>query len=87
MSDTLMQQGVDLMLYGMGSVVVFLTLLVIAMVLMSSGINRWFPEPEASLEPSRRKPSSAPRPSADKVDDKTLAVIKAAIEQHRARRR
>ena len=40
MSDTLMQQGVDLMLYGMGSVVVFLTLLVIAMVLMSGSISR-----------------------------------------------
>ncbi len=87
MSDTLMQQGVDLMLYGMGSVVVFLTLLVIAMVLMSGGINRWFPEPEVPLEPRNRKPSSANRPAAGKVDDKTLAAIKAAIEQHRARRR
>lgn len=86
MSDTLMQQGIDLMLYGMGSVVVFLTLLVIAMVLMSGSINRWFPEPEASLEPSRRKPSGSARPAGSKVDEKTLAAIKAAIEQHRARR-
>lgn len=87
MSDTLMQQGVDLMLYGMGSVVVFLTLLVIAMVLMSGSIKRWFPEPKAPLESNNRKPSNATRPKAGQVDDKTLAVIKAAIEQHRARRR
>lgn len=87
MSDTLMQQGVDLMLYGMGSVVVFLTLLVIAMVLMSGSINRWFPESQAPQEPRSRKPSSAARPAAGKVDDRTLAAIKAAIEQHRARRR
>ncbi len=88
MSDTLIQQGTDLMLFGMGSVLVFLTLLVIATVLMSGALNRWFPEAEPPVE-RKGRPSSAPAAgsSTGQVDKKKLAIIKAAIEQHRARRR
>lgn len=74
------------MLFGMGSVLVFLTLLVIATVLMCGALNRWFPEAEPPLERNSRS-SSAPGPSTGQVDKKKLAIIKAAIEQHRARRR
>ncbi|WP_027329652.1 OadG family protein [Marinimicrobium agarilyticum] len=86
MSDTLIQQGTDLMLFGMGSVLVFLTLLVIATVFMSGALNRWFPEAEPPVERKGRS-SSASASSAAQVDKKKLAIIKAAIEQHRARRR
>ncbi|MGD8174665.1 OadG family protein [Marinimicrobium sp. ARAG 43.8] len=83
MNETLLQQGLDLLLYGMGSVVVFLTLLVIATTLMSGGLSRWFPEREAPAD-SERRPKA--RRSSSDVDGKTLAIIRAAIEQHRARR-
>lgn len=86
MNDTLLQNGIDLMLYGMGSVLVFLALLALATVLMSSAVNRWFSEPEALPEagPKAARPNAKASP---KVDDNTMAAIKAAIEKHRARRR
>jgi len=87
MADTLMQQGTDLMLFGMGSVLVFLTMLVIAMVAMSALVRRWFAEP-APVPTNKQAPGTgqSSRP-ASQVSEKKLAIIKAAIEQHRARRR
>ena len=41
MPDTLMNQGLTLMLAGMGTVFVFLTILVIAMTLMASVLRRF----------------------------------------------
>lgn len=43
MESTLMNQGLELMLVGMGTVFVFLTLLVIAMSLMASVVARLAP--------------------------------------------
>lgn len=80
MQETIMQQGVDLMLFGMGTVFVFLTVLVIATTIMSSVVQRFFPEPEPVLP--------APKPAAPTgvTDPKLLAIIKAAIEQHRKKK-
>jgi len=78
MSANIMQQGIDLMLFGMGSVFVFLTLLVIAVNIMSAFIQKFLPvapEPEAS--PVRIA-------SAGVNDPKLIAIIKAAIDQHRS---
>lgn len=86
MSDTLMQQGTDLMLYGMGSVLVFLTLLVIATVAMSGMVRRWFPEPDPIPDGRPRRSGAGGNTSATEVDDKVLAAIKVAIKKHRARR-
>lgn len=86
MNDRLIQDGVDLMLFGMGSVLVFLTLLALAAVVMSSIVRRWFPEPEGLASAPTRAPGAASTKSA-KVDDNVMAAIKAAIEQHRAKRR
>ena len=80
MQETIMQQGVDLMLFGMGTVFVFLTVLVIATTIMSSVISRFFPEPEAPAVP---QPAMAP--AAGVNDPKLLAIIKAAVDQHRAK--
>lgn len=87
MNDTLMQQGTDLMLYGMGSVLVFLTLLVIATTLLTGLIRRWFPEPDPipSGRPARRA-GAGPRSASTEVDDRVLKAIKAAVAKHRARR-
>ena len=87
MADTLMQQGTDLMLFGMGSVLVFLTMLVIAMVAMSALVRRWFAEPEPAPTTDRARAPGQSSGPASQVSDETLVIIKAAIEQHRARRR
>jgi len=73
-----MQQGIDLMLFGMGTVFVFLTLLVLVTHLMSRLIGRWLPEIE---------PEKTARRAADEIDPHIVAVIQAAIDKHRARHR
>ena len=72
MADNLIGQGVELMLFGMGTVVVFLTLLVFITSGMSALVARFLPPPP---EPLARTAG---------VDAKTLAVISAAIHQHRS---
>ncbi|ACE83083.1 OadG family protein [Cellvibrio japonicus] len=78
MQDLLLEQGLELLVYGMGTVFVFLILLVYAVNLMSWIIATYFPEPEPQVAP-HPKPNIAQHP----VDETTLAVIKAAIRQHR----
>ena len=77
MDGNLISQGLELMLYGMGTVIVFLTMLVCATTLMSSLVLRFSPPEE---------PAPAPAPAADSPDATTLAVIAAAIHKHRSRR-
>jgi sodium pump decarboxylase gamma subunit len=43
-------QGIELLIFGMGTVVVFLSLLVFAVRLMSAAVLRWFPETPAPPE-------------------------------------
>ena len=74
---TLIEQGLDLMLYGMGTVFIFLTLLVIVTTLMSSIVQRWLPDDDFEI---------APPPSTNfGVDERVAAVIQAALEKHRCR--
>ncbi|WP_049721295.1 OadG family protein [Gilvimarinus polysaccharolyticus] len=82
MQNILLQQGMDLMIYGMGTVLVFLTLLVIATVIMSRFVTRFFPDPIVA-EPLR----SAPQAGRDVALDPAIrSAIEKAIELHRARR-
>lgn len=71
----LISSGVELMLVGMGIVYLFLTMLVIAINLMSSMVRRFFPD-----APIKTLPVPSVRPSADKV---TVAAITAAVHQYR----
>ena len=82
MEADLVQQGVDLMLFGMGTVFSFLTVLVVSTSLMSFLVQRFLPEPVVleSVSSSSRKSQRA----TQAVDARTLAVIKEAIAQHRA---
>lgn len=82
MDQVLMQQGVDLMLYGMGSVFGFLTLLVLATVLMSWIVRSLFPDPVDATAPSSGEAAETGQASADA---KILKVIQSALEQHRKR--
>lgn len=78
-SEPLFQQGLSLMMYGMGTVIVFLSVLVILTALMSRVLRRWFPE---DLKTSG---SAAGQDHGD-IDPHIVAVIQAAIDKHRSRR-
>ena len=77
MESTLIAQGLDLMLYGMGTVFTFLTLLVGITTLMSMVVNKLVVQAEA--------PAYAPAPvsTATNVEPRIAKVIQAAIDQHR----
>lgn len=78
MQDSLLQQGLDLTLYGMGIVFTFLLLLVIGTGIMSRIITRFLPEPEPAAPTIKNGNKNGPA-----NDARLRAVIKAAIEQHR----
>ena len=79
-SPDVLNEGFNLMLFGMGFVFTFLTLLVIATTFMSKMVLKFAPE-EA---PKPAAPAPAPA-QAGGLDDQTLvAVISAAIKEHRS---
>ena len=78
MDNNLIGEGIELMLYGMGTVVVFLTLLVFVTAGMSALVRRFFPLPP---EPAAVTTSIAAQPDAD---SKVMAVIAAALHRHRS---
>ncbi len=76
--STLMAQGVDMMLYGMGTVFSFLLVLVLAIAVMSRVLAKYAPEPESAVAIPEGGGGSG-------VDPLTAKIIKAAIDQHRKR--
>ena len=76
-SEIVVQQGLDLMLYGMGVVFVFLTLLVAVTATMSLIVQRWFPEDDQSR---------VPRTADTSIDTRIVAILQAAIDKHRNKR-
>ncbi len=83
MEMDLLLQGVDLMLFGMATVFVFLTVLVVVTVLMSRLVITYFPEDSPA---EKVAPGPAPMVASNAAIDSThLTVIKIAIEKHRAR--
>tara|TARA_R110000787_G_scaffold38998_21_gene97923 strand:- start:3267 stop:3500 length:234 start_codon:yes stop_codon:yes gene_type:complete len=77
MQESLIQQGVDMMLYGMGTVFIFLIVLVLAISLMSRLVAKF--SPAAPLVPVKAAETAEP------VDALTAKIIQAAIAKHRAR--
>jgi oxaloacetate decarboxylase (Na+ extruding) subunit gamma len=83
--DEIFMQGVELMIFGVGAVAIFLSLLVLVTSLTSSFLSRYFPE--------QREPSvlvetvcSAVLPAVRPGQPERVAVIAAAIQQHRKQR-
>lgn len=78
METNLVLEGFKFMGLGMGTVFVFLIIMIVSMNIMSIVIHRFFPEPE----PTAAVPSSAPT-SAKKDNNKLVAAITAAIKHHK----
>jgi oxaloacetate decarboxylase gamma subunit len=74
MDSQLISQGLDLMLYGMGTVFIFLTVLVAITTIMSATVNKITPE---QIEDAEIK---APQ---TQVETRIVKAIQAAINQHR----
>lgn len=75
----LLLEGVEIMLFGIGSVYIFLILLIVCIRLMSRLISRFDTAPAP-------RPTIASPVSEVAADADILAAIQAAIHQHRARR-
>lgn len=87
MQQDIVAQGVELLLFGMGTVVIFLAMLVLSTTAMSRFIGRYFPEPEPTSGAAaalQRLRGEAPEPVAD---PRLVAVVSAAIHRHRANRK
>lgn len=73
----LMLGGLNLMLLGMGTVFVFLTILVIGTTIMSRLIMRWHDAPEP--EPKR---GGRPKPKDDLSEVAAVAAAVKAVHSH-----
>lgn len=78
---SVLQQGLELLVYGMGTVLLFLSLLVVATRVMSAVVTRWLPEPPTTL-PVVDVPAPA-NPGAQ-VSPEIVAAITVALARHRA---
>ncbi len=72
----MINEGLNLMIFGMGTVFLFLTLLVFATTLMTAVVNRFFPAPIET--------ESVANSSLDQNQNRLVAVIEAAVKQHRS---
>ena len=77
----LLLEGVELMLFGLGFVFLFLVLLVVMIRVMSWVIERF-----AAKTPVPVSVALAVKPAANEPSADVLAAIQSAIHQHRARR-
>ncbi|MEA1604549.1 OadG family protein [Pseudomonas spirodelae] len=77
----LLLEGVELMLFGLGFVFLFLVLLVMVIRVMSWVIGQF-----AAKAPIPLAAPLAVKPSSDEPSADVLAAIQSAIHQHRARR-
>ena len=74
METNLVLEGFKFMGLGMGTVLLFLIIMIVCMNIMSYVVHKFFPEPQASLEPAA---------NAQKDNKKIIAAISAAISHHR----
>lgn len=74
METNLVLEGLKFMVLGMGTVFVFLIIMIVMMNLMSSVIHKLFPEPIPTIPGEEKK---------QKDNKKIVAAISAAITHHR----
>ena len=79
MDSMIITQGLDLMLYGMGTVFTFLTLLVGVTLVMSWLVNRLAPEEMAVISASAQVPLVS-----ETIEPRIVNAIQAALDRHRS---
>lgn len=79
--DSLFSEGLSLMVYGMGFVFVFLTLLVGVTKVMSHLASKYAPESQPKPGSVRKTPVPA---AVAQNDDALVAVITAAVHKYRS---
>lgn len=79
--SNLISEGLNLMVFGMGFVFVFLTLLVFVTNAMSKLVVKYAPAPQPKATPKRAVPGAA---TAKANNDELVAVIAAAVHKHRS---
>lgn len=82
----LISEGSSLMLFGMGFVFLFLTLLVLVTSLMSKIIDRYFQDPVPSGAPGPNRTSINNQPVSSNDQGELVAAISAAIQMHRTKK-
>lgn len=81
MEETLLLQGLELMIFGMGTVFLFLAVLVVVTIAMSSLVQRFLP-----AKPVEKSVNQAVSPLAASNDEQQLmAVLSAAVHKYRSR--
>jgi len=78
--DNLLSEGLTLMVYGMGFVFVFLTLLIGVTTLMSKLVVKYAPAPQ----PKPATPKAVAAVAAQSGNDELVAVIAAAVQKYRS---
>jgi len=78
METNLVIEGLKFMGLGMGTVFVFLAIMIFCMNIMSYIVHKFFPEPQVSITPSNGSNTTT---TQDKK--KIVAAITAAIKHHR----
>ncbi len=79
METNLVIEGLKFMVLGMGTVLIFLVVLIALMNLQTKIIERFFPEPKGAPDTP-----SAPPSTPQKDTKKIVAAISAAIMHHKA---
>lgn len=78
--DNLLSEGLTLMVFGMGFVFTFLTLLVVVTTYMSKLVVKFEPAAQPKVTSSRSTPAVAVQQGSDEL----VAVISAAVHKYRS---
>ncbi len=81
MQGDILNESIQLLIYGMGTVFIFLFILVLATTAMSQLIARYAPEP-APVAPAKRQAKTV-----QSVDPDVLQAIGLAVQEYRRERR
>ena len=79
MEQSLIESSISLLLYGMGTVFVFLIVAIVAITAMSHIINRFFPARVVEI------PAAVSTPVAAEVEPHIVKAIQLALDKHRRR--
>lgn len=84
MEQSLLQQGLQLMLFGMGTVFIFLVVLIACTTIMSRMVLRFAPADSPQAETGNIPIQGGVGQNPDRA--RLIAAISAAVHKHRAKR-